>query len=413
MNKSYRSIWNETLNSWVAVAENVPARGKSSGSSKVMLASMLALAPLSAVYATDECGPASSGQSVVCTGNDSGHIYYDDKNINLTLDGNTADGSVNISGVQLIGNDSAPNGSDWFDLSLKTEGMVNISGDDANLIYMYKPQGAGDLTLSLGDGTTLHQTGMGWDSAIYTENHNYLDNANTVIDIAKGTSIKVEKEGYDAVAIRSYHYSQGDFRLSNNGLINVSANTNSPNNYGYAKGIYASVSANNSLIENNGQIFLDTGATDGKYGAAIDAHFDAYDYNNPLQANVIHTGTIQGDAKNNPGQWDDLLGINVQFNAYGVDDAKLNIISSGDIKGVNKGIQAYIEGENASGLIYQNGGTIEAEQVGIQVGGYEAAAEVRTSGAIVTGKNKDTKGVYITSSSGGLLALGIGRKVLP
>ena len=104
MNKSFRTIWNETLNSWVAVAENVPAQGKRSSSSKILLTSMIAMMPITQAFATNECGPASSGDSLICTGNQSGTISYKDKNINLTLDGSTVDGDLNISGIQLIGN---------------------------------------------------------------------------------------------------------------------------------------------------------------------------------------------------------------------------------------------------------------------------------------------------------------------
>ncbi|HLA36555.1 MAG TPA: filamentous hemagglutinin N-terminal domain-containing protein [Rhodocyclaceae bacterium] len=48
MNKTYRLIWNETLNTWVAVAETVRSRGKRS-SGTLLLAAALSAAALSAV----------------------------------------------------------------------------------------------------------------------------------------------------------------------------------------------------------------------------------------------------------------------------------------------------------------------------------------------------------------------------
>ena len=58
MNKSYRSIYNESLGAWVAASEITSARGKKSSSKKSALASgaILALSVLaSSAYAQLRC----------------------------------------------------------------------------------------------------------------------------------------------------------------------------------------------------------------------------------------------------------------------------------------------------------------------------------------------------------------------
>ncbi|WP_199272279.1 ESPR domain-containing protein [Paraburkholderia acidisoli] len=42
MNKTYRSVWNESTGTWVAAAETAVARGKKSRSAKLLVASSLA-----------------------------------------------------------------------------------------------------------------------------------------------------------------------------------------------------------------------------------------------------------------------------------------------------------------------------------------------------------------------------------
>ncbi len=54
MNQVYKSVWNESIGAWVAVSENSPARGKSSGRvAKAMLASAVALGAASGAIAAN------------------------------------------------------------------------------------------------------------------------------------------------------------------------------------------------------------------------------------------------------------------------------------------------------------------------------------------------------------------------
>lgn len=390
MNRSYRSIWNCALNSWVATAENIATRGKRSRSGRLALAGMLAINPLVA-FAADECGPSTSGQTIVCTGSTSGNVSYVGKNMNVLLDGTTGDGPVNLSGLTIQNWTTQDN----FDLSVSTQGPVLISGNADNLIQMQKEQGGGNLSVVLGAETTLHQTGNGYGAAIDAYHYNYNGtNINTIVGISEGARVTVDKDNYYGIAITAGHYGDGELRVSNAGLIQVASMQES-------NGIRAGGS-NAVTVDNSGQIILQNKSSVPGYGSAIYAYASPHDYYRPTTLRINHSGTIQGDARSEDDQY-----IGIQADLWtGDGGGQLFIHSNGDITGVTQGIYAYTGGNQAQGLVHQSVGTIEAEQVGIWMGGSESEVEVRTSGKITTGRNTDTKGVYITSSSGGLLALG-------
>ena len=67
MNRSYRSIWNESLGAWVAAAEVTKACGKSSGGAVRVMAPLLALAAsISAIWPSDALAAVPSGPGYSC-----------------------------------------------------------------------------------------------------------------------------------------------------------------------------------------------------------------------------------------------------------------------------------------------------------------------------------------------------------
>ena len=66
MNKSYRSIWNESLGAWVAASEITSARGKRSGSSVTAVAAAIGLVIASFGFAP-QAGATVIGPTTGCT----------------------------------------------------------------------------------------------------------------------------------------------------------------------------------------------------------------------------------------------------------------------------------------------------------------------------------------------------------
>ena len=65
MNKTYRLIWNETLNTWVAVAETVRSRGKRSSGTLLLAAALSAVLPAPTFAAPPAANQLPTGGQIV------------------------------------------------------------------------------------------------------------------------------------------------------------------------------------------------------------------------------------------------------------------------------------------------------------------------------------------------------------
>ena len=69
MNKTYRSVWNESTRTYVAAQENASARGKKSSASRSAVVALVGLAALGAASAVNAQVVAGSGSMNLCNGN--------------------------------------------------------------------------------------------------------------------------------------------------------------------------------------------------------------------------------------------------------------------------------------------------------------------------------------------------------
>ena len=417
MNKIYRILWSKRINGWVVASEHATSsKTKSNIKSNVAKWIFGTLIPFTAggAYAADECGPATSGSSVTCTGLDTGNVSYYDKNIELTVDG-TTNGSVILSNIVL--NNALWNSgtTDDHSLSLTTSGPVSIIGTNDQLISIRKSSGGGSVSLNLGSDTLVSQTSSNWgNTAIDIFNSDYsphTQNVDTTVFIDKGAKIVVDGER-SPTAINAYHVAAGNLFFNNKGSIEVSSSN--PDS-AYMQGINVYVYAlSGSQVENHGEIVLkNTGTNPIYYASALNTDFYAYNYDEPYAATVINTGNITGDHRYAD---DAYCGINAFFTGS-EKDSNFVVENSGNITGVTYGIQVGVNGAGThwnlsdpnavTAGIAKHSGTIEAEKTGILMNGLlSEELTVQTSGKIVTAAGNDTKGIYITSSSGGLVGLG-------
>ena len=107
MNKSYKSVYNEHTNTWVAVSEISAARGKRSGSA-VLVATITTLAALGA-------SPVAQAQLAIDTGSGSGPaataVAVNPNDLALG-DGTVANGQGGVGGATAVGNNSTASAAD-------------------------------------------------------------------------------------------------------------------------------------------------------------------------------------------------------------------------------------------------------------------------------------------------------------
>ena len=467
MNLSYPFRKKKSLNRLMASSNSDTRRFERHPSEKLLLA-VLVLNPIAAALADNECGIASSsGDSITCTAsNITGNtIRYNGVNVDLTLDG-TAAGSIHVDKVDLI----SSNIDDQSDLSITAKGSVFITGTNDSLIHIDRfadsDEHTADVSLKIAGNTKLNLTGTNDypEPAIFVRNKNNNDNetSHSTVIISAGANITVDSQGYYGKGIEIYHYGNGALDMTHAGQVQVSAggtgyseataikvnadessitkvnimedaqitvdaetNATGVNIHHNADSeisviqagtiqvssqammyglILEDVRANLTNVKNTGQIELENNGTGNVSGFAIHVMVSAYDDVLPVNANITHSGTIVGGVTDPDN--DDITGIYANF---GDSDQSgvLQIISSGNITKVNQGIVAQAVWESISMDLQQTAGLIEAEKTGILAMSEDSGdVHITTSGQIKTGKNQDAKGIYITSSSGGLAVLG-------
>ncbi|CAM4378938.1 YadA-like family protein [Kerstersia similis] len=156
MNKAYRNVWSEATGTFVAVAENVKARGKRSSSAKTLATVALAVAALGATGAAQADVTLDGSTPVVTDGTE---IIFENGAGKITFtDGGEID--FGATGGKITGlNDGALNGTSsdavtGKQLHATNQNVTTLQGDlsvaQGNITTLQ-----GDMTTAKGDITTL------------------------------------------------------------------------------------------------------------------------------------------------------------------------------------------------------------------------------------------------------------------
>ncbi|MGF6728588.1 autotransporter adhesin [Paraburkholderia youngii] len=180
MNKSYISIWNEALGSWIAASENMSARGKRSKSRTVAgaIATAVVLAGVSGTAASAVIGTPVEATNGTYSGTDtdSASATAPDSvavgaGATASAQGTTAVGGASLAdalnataiGIQATASGEASNAIGWHSIA---------SGSGSNAIGQYA-NAAGDWSMALGyeaDATNYMSTAIGTLAAANADN---------------------------------------------------------------------------------------------------------------------------------------------------------------------------------------------------------------------------------------------------
>ena len=275
--------------------------------------------------------------------------------------------------------------------------------------YNGSQNNAGDVLLNIVGDAQLNLISGDSGTAVSVSNFSGNDviKSNTTVNISADTRIDVDAV-YQAKGVDVNHSGSGNVRVEQAGQIQISSEGSW--GWGWSSGLLLNAQANSSYLENTGLIELKKkDANIGFWGTAIEFSVSTYDDQLPTNTTIIHSGSIIGGITDPVNDY--ITGIYGYFGNYSqpINAGSMQVISSGDITKVTNGIEVVAWSENNDYLnVRQDSGRIEAEGIGIYAISEDGSSDVRvtTSGQIITGANPDTKGIYITSSSGGLAVLG-------
>ena len=153
MNKSYVSVWNEALCSWVAASENTAARGKRSASRRVVTAAVAAVVGSAALLQAHEVLAA-------------GVPVYD--NLNITY-GSSGTASSSGAGSIAIGSGAKANGQtdgDWSAIAIGSRSSANgqaaLAIGEASSVNGNRSMALGNSSKVIGDNSVA----LGADSTV-------------------------------------------------------------------------------------------------------------------------------------------------------------------------------------------------------------------------------------------------------
>ena len=411
----FKSIFNEVSGTWVAVAENVKAKGKKSGSTKAAaVTTALILGGLGfANGAMAACSSTLAAPSTyVCSGSDTATQIITTNGATVT----TAGGYTNNSaGNAIYIGATGP-------ISFTDTNTSNITGS-ATGIYMVNT-GSGDTTVS----TTGDVKGNGvW--GVYTLNN--ATSAATTVNVATATGL--------ADAINAQHYGTGDLKITATGLLTSTAESGieAYNYIGSGKtvinvadikaggyGVYfdsGTSTAGTSITTGNitsgadgirafdsgatGDFSVTTGDVTAASGYGIAAHKDAGTGNTTITANNI-TSTANGiysDSATGTG------GISVTANnitssaehgmlIYKSGTGDLNVKTTGAVKGAYTGMRLYNDGAGGDIIVNATGDVTGDREWGIYAENNSAGKGITVNATNLTGQ---LDGIHTTQNGTG------------
>jgi autotransporter adhesin len=173
MNKVYKSVWNESIGAWVAVAETANGRGKATKSKKILTAAMLitgAGASLDAIAAgggtsIGACANTNAGvSSSIAINGTSSEFCTNATGISSVAIGPTATAGGAGSGADINGSGAGDYDQTSFGVRTKaTARSATAVGSDAaaagiaSAALGYKAQASGNSSVSMGDSSSASQ----------------------------------------------------------------------------------------------------------------------------------------------------------------------------------------------------------------------------------------------------------------
>jgi outer membrane autotransporter protein len=282
MNKTFKSIWSEGLNAWVATSELTTACGKRT-SGKVMAGATslalvacgkkstsatlaaaflttFALGGASSVWAANECGIAASGATVNCTpGTYPTGISY-----------NVDDLTLNVSGPSAIGTKAAPVGGVGVSnvgagagtTTAATTGVVNIYTRGSYGYGLYAgATGAGNAVAISSVGSYIETSGTDGAKGILAQARG-LGQATAINNGSVLTTGAATLDGNFGVYASA---SGGNATAGNTGIVTTGGT------FGY--GVYAATTGNGTATATSSGAIT----TNGPYSTGMGAHLDNFD----------------------------------------------------------------------------------------------------------------------------------------
>ncbi|WP_233852449.1 YadA-like family protein [Paraburkholderia sp. HD33-4] len=154
MNKSYISVWNEALGSWVAASENTAARGKRSASRRVVVAAVAVVVGSAALLQAHEVLAANAP-------------VYD--NLNIISGGNGAAASSSGAGSIAIGSSAKAVGQTGGDYSAIAIGVDALANGQAAMAIGEASSAKGNRSMALGNSSEVtgdNSVALGADSKV-------------------------------------------------------------------------------------------------------------------------------------------------------------------------------------------------------------------------------------------------------
>ena len=225
MNKTFRSVFNEALGTWVATSEACAARGKKS-SGITLSAALLATAALgstSSAWAIDECGTTAAGGTVTCNGDgtpatDAGPypsgIFYAVPDVKLVMDGTagalTVQPTTPVIAVANRGGAGVGTREVQINGDVRITTMAGTAGGPTIGAQAYQVQGGNALVIQNGGTiTAVGENAFGISSR--------TDGSGTATAIQNGGSISTTGTGGNGVAMLVETYGSGAAIATQNG----------------------------------------------------------------------------------------------------------------------------------------------------------------------------------------------------
>ena len=242
MNKIYNIVWNKTLGQWVVAAED--ARSHSKGGLRATAAITLLTSSVlfqGAVFAANECGPATAGSTITCTTANyvptaSGTISYAPINgVTLNVTGitlATPSTNNNQQGILVSTGGNTPFSNDF---NIISSGNTITTGSAATI-----GQNTNVAVGNSSDGLRVQNRGTGNSSITMTSGAitTYGFNAHGIDTWQRGANANntanVSATMYSGTVATSGRYSHGVYARSDTGqgLVSVTLNGGTINTYG-------------------------------------------------------------------------------------------------------------------------------------------------------------------------------------
>lgn len=393
MNKTFRSVFNEALGTWVATSEACAARGKKS-SGVTLGAALLATAAFgsaSSAWAVNECGATATGGTVTCNGDGApatdtapypSGIFYSTPDVKLVVDGTagplTVQPATPVIAIANRGGAGAGTREVQINGDVRITTMAGTAGGPTIGAQAYQMQGGNALVIQNGGTiTAVGENAFGISSR--------TDGSGTATAIQNAGSISTTGTGGNGVAMLVETYGSGAAVATQNG---GSITTNG------SHAVYA-------LARGNGS------ATATQTGGTITANSTTF-----VNAGIVAQTLGSGDA--HATQSGGTIVTQSQGGAVGAIAS-----GTGNATTEQNGGSVTANGSNATGLVAVTSGAgtatvtqvagVSASATGVNGNGIAAFARgtgryaVSVAGSVIGGSGSTAAAVHTSGAGGGTI----------